>query len=74
MSKRPNNESINRDDVEALILGHFEGNLDAKQEQQLAAAISTSTESKTLFLSHMRMEGRLHSLGHDGFLSEENKQ
>ena len=74
MSQRPNNESVNRDDVEALILGHFEGNLDAKQEQQLAAAISTSTESKTLFLSHMRMEGRLHSLGYDGFLSEENTQ
>lgn len=74
MNKHPNNESINRDDVEALILGHFEGNLDAKQEQQLAAAISTSTESKTLFLSHMRLEGRLHSLGHDGFLSEENAQ
>eukprot|EP01047_Picozoa_sp_COSAG01_P003786 COSAG01_NODE_117_length_25466_cov_18.193243_9_plen_353_part_00 len=74
MSKRPNNESINRDDVEALILGHFEGNLDPDQEQQLAAAISTSTESKTLFLSHMRMEGRLRSLGYDGFLSAENAQ
>ena len=57
-----------QDAVEGLIVGHFEGSLDADQEKQLAAAISDSVESKKLFLSYMRMEGRLHSLGRDGFL------
>lgn len=58
----------NQNDVEELIIGHFDGSLDAVQEKQLAAAISDSIESKKLFLSYMRMEGRLHSLGRDGFL------
>ena len=74
MNHHLNNEASNQDNVEELIIGHFEGNLDADQEKQLAAAISNSTESKALFLSYMRMEGRLHSLGHDGFLSADDAQ
>ena len=74
MSSHPKNEASNQDNVEDLIIAHFEGNLDVDQEKQLAAAISASTESKALFLSYMRMEGRLHSLGYDGFLSAEDTQ
>lgn len=51
-----------------LIVGHFEGTLTIDGEQSLATALQTSPEAKQLFLSHMRMEGRLHSLGQDGFL------
>ena len=55
--------------LEDLIIGHFDGNLSEDQERELAIAIAESPESKRLFLSYVRMEGRLHSLGHDGFLS-----
>ena len=48
--------------IEDLIVGHFDGTLTAEQEKELAAALSSSPAAKHLFLSHMRMEGRLHSL------------
>jgi len=64
----PHEHDDQNQQVEELIIGHFDGSLNADQEQQLAAAISDSVESKQLFLSHMRMEGRLHSLARDGFL------
>ncbi|MCP4507489.1 MAG: hypothetical protein GY826_13995, partial [Fuerstiella sp.] len=60
----------NRNAVEELIVGHFDGSLTEQQETELAEAIARSTQSKQLFLSYMRMEGRLHSLGRDGFLRE----
>ena len=60
----------NQNTVEDLILGHFDGSLTEDQEKELAAALATSTASKQLFLSYMRMEGRLHSFGRDGFLRE----
>jgi outer membrane lipoprotein-sorting protein len=53
--------------IEDLIIGHFDGTLNEQQEMQLARALSASAESQQLFLSYMRMEGRLHSLGRDGF-------
>lgn len=65
---RKQSDYQDQDDVEELIIGHFEGSLNADQEKRLSAAIAGSVESKRLFLSHMRMEGRLHSLGRDGFL------
>ena len=58
--------------MDDLIVGHFDGTLTIDEEQSLATALQTSTEVKQLFLSHMWMEGRLHSLGHDGFLREPN--
>ena len=64
------NEPIKRLEIEALIVGHFDGTLNAEQEKQLAAELTTCAESKRRFLSYMRMEGRLHSLGRDGFLRE----
>ena len=64
------NEPNEHIEVENLIVGHFDGTLDEGQEQELATALATSAESKQLFLSYMRMEGRLHSLGRDGFLRE----
>jgi len=57
-------------DLENLIVGHFEGTLAEEQEANLADALATSAEAKQLFVSYMRMEGRLHSLGRDGFLRE----
>ncbi|MDA7909064.1 hypothetical protein N9B68_01075 [bacterium] len=74
MNHDPNHEASAQSNIERFIVGHFEGNLDADQERQLAAAISTSTESKALFLSHMRIEGRLHSMGRDGLLFAEDTQ
>jgi hypothetical protein len=56
--------------IEQLIIGHFDGSLSEEQEKELAEVLATSTASKQLFLSYMRMEGRLHSLGRDGFLRE----
>lgn len=53
---------------EDLIVGHFDGNLSVDQERELAKAIAESPESKRLFLSYMRMEGRLHALVRDGFV------
>ena len=64
------NTSRDLDYLEDLVVGHFEGSLTPDQEQELAAAISSSEDTKQLFLSYMRMEGRLHSLGRDGFLRE----
>ncbi len=60
--------------IQDLIVGHFDGNLSEDQERELAKAITESPDSKRLFLSYMRMEGRLHSLGHDGFLSAVDAQ
>ncbi len=56
--------------IENLIVGHFDGTLNEEQEKQLATALADSEDAKQLFLSYMRMEGRLHSLGRDGFLRE----
>ena len=64
------NEPANQNDPKDLIVGHFDGSLTGEQEEELAEALSTSAEAKQLFLSYMRMEGRLHSLGRDGFLRE----
>lgn len=64
------NEPSKNIDIENLIVGHFDGTLNEDQEQELATELATSAESKQLFLFHMRMEGRLHSLGRDGFLRE----
>ncbi|MDP6557516.1 MAG: hypothetical protein QGF59_17280 [Pirellulaceae bacterium] len=63
-------EPENRNHTEDLIIGHFDGTLNEEQERKLAEALATSAEAKKLFLSYMRMEGRLHSLGRDGFLRE----
>ncbi|PHR97028.1 MAG: hypothetical protein COA78_28090 [Blastopirellula sp.] len=63
-------KSMNQKAIEQLIIGHFDGSLSEEQEKELAEAMGTSTASKQLFLSYMRMEGRLHSLGRDGFLRE----
>jgi hypothetical protein len=60
----------NQNAIEELIVGHFDGSLTEQQETELAAALAASASSKQLFLSYMRMEGRLHSLGRDGFLRE----
>lgn len=68
MNYDPNHEPSNQNNIEKLIIGHFEGQLDPNQERQLAGAISTSTDAKEMFLSHMRMEGRLQLLGRDRFL------
>lgn len=56
--------------VEGLIVSHFDGSLSNDQEETLAKALATSAAARKLFLSYMRMEGRLHSLGSDGFLRE----
>lgn len=58
------------DNLENLVVGHFEGSLTTEQEQNLASMLSNSAEAKQLFLSYMRLEGRLHSLGRDGLLRE----
>lgn len=60
----------NHDVIEELVVGHFDGTLTEAQEKELTDALGTSTAAKQLFLSYMRMEGRLHSLGRDGFLRE----
>lgn len=63
-------KSEKKDELQDLIVGHFDGSLSETQERELAAELNSSGEAKQLFLSHMRMEGRLHSLGRDGFLRE----
>ena len=63
-------EPMNPNHMEKLIVGHFDGTLNEEHDKELAEALATSAEAKQLFLSHMRMEGRLHSLGRDGFLRE----
>jgi hypothetical protein len=60
----------NQDALEDLIVGHFDGGLTEEQEKELADALAASPPAKQIFLSYMRMEGRLHSLGRDGFLRE----
>lgn len=65
-----NSEPMNPNHFEDLIVGHFGGSLTGEQESKLAEALATSAEAKQFFLSYMRMEGRLHSLGRDGFLRE----
>ena len=64
------NEQTNQDGLSDLIAGHFDGSLTGEQEAELAELLATSAEAKQLFLSYMRVEGRLHSLGRDGFLRE----
>jgi len=66
MSDKANDHDV----IEELVVGHFDGTLTEAQEKELADALGTSAEAKQLFLSYMRMEGRLHSLGRDGFLRE----
>ena len=63
-------ESKNRNDVENLVVGHFDGSLTVEQDRELAEALTATAEAKQILLSYMRMEGRLHSLGRDGFLRE----
>jgi hypothetical protein len=63
-------EPKNPNHIEDLIVGHFDGSLTGEQEKELAETLATSVEAKQIFLSYMRMEGRLHSLGRDGFLRE----
>lgn len=67
-------EPIRRIDIEDLVVGHFDGSLDETQERELATELATSSEAQRYFLSFMRMEGRLHSLGRDGFLREPNAE
>lgn len=57
-----------QNDIEELVVGHFDATLSDEQEEELAAELAASDSAKQLFLSYMRMEGRLHSLGRDGFL------
>ncbi len=57
-------------DIENLIVGHFDGTLIEEQEKKLADVLATSAEAKQMFVSYMRLEGRLHSLGRDGFLRD----
>lgn len=64
-------EKGNQSELEDLIIGHFDGDL--LVDQELAKAITESPDSKRLFLSYMRMEGRLHSLGRDGFLGSKER-
>ena len=63
-------EAKNHSTIENLIVGHFDGTLNEDQEEQLATTLSTSPAAKKLFVSYMRIEGRLHSIGRDGFLRE----
>ena len=55
---------------EHLVIGHFDGTLSEAEERELAELLVASDEAKELFASHMRLEGRLHSLGRDGLLRE----
>lgn len=57
-----------RSDIESLIVQHFDGALTIEQEKSLADLLNESQEAKEMFLSYMRLEGRLHSLGRDGLL------
>ena len=54
--------------LDELILGHFDGCLTEDQERELTQALVDSTVARQLFLSYMRIEGRLQSLGQDGYL------
>ena len=55
--------------TEELILGHFDNRLTDQQESELAHKLATCPETRARFRTQMRMEGRLHSLGRDGFLA-----
>lgn len=55
--------------TEKLILGHFDNCLTDQQENELAQLLATCPETRARFRTQMRMEGRLHSLGRDGFLA-----
>jgi hypothetical protein len=66
MTTQPNNPHA----IENLIVGHFDGALNDEQEKELAEALATSAAAKQLFLSYMRMEERLYSLGRDGLLGD----
>jgi outer membrane lipoprotein-sorting protein len=63
MTDKPGDQNA----LEDLIVGHFDGSLSEDQEKELAVELAESTSAKQLFLSYMRMEGRLHSLVRDGF-------
>ena len=54
--------------LDELILGHFDGSLTHDQESELTKALKDSSVARQLFLSYMRIEGRLQSLGRDGYL------
>ena len=56
-------------EIEALIFGHFDHSLTEQQERELAQLLRKCSETRARFCIQMRMEGRLHSLGRDGFLS-----
>ncbi len=56
-------------ETEALILGHFDNGLTDQQESELAQQLVTCPEARVRFRTQMRMEGRLHSLGRDRFLT-----
>jgi len=55
--------------IDDLIFGHFDHKLTKQQESELAQHLKTCPETRARFCTQMRMEGRLHSLGRDGFLS-----
>lgn len=63
-------ETKHQHEIENLIVGHFDGRLTEQEERELVNSLTTSAEAKRRFTSYMRMEGRLHSLGRDGFLHE----
>ncbi len=56
--------------IDDLIIGYFDGSLNEVEEHELVALLKDSLDAKQRFLSFMRLEGRLHSLGRDGFLRE----
>ena len=59
------------DHVDDLIIGHLDGTLTEEQELELATTLNTSQAAKQSLLSYMRMEGRLYSLGRDGFIDHQ---
>ena len=56
-------------EIDDLIFGHFDHSLTEQQECELAHHLKKCPETRARFCTQMRMEGRLHSLGRDGFLS-----
>lgn len=56
--------------IESLVIKHFDGALNLEQDRMLADLLKESREAREIFLSYMRLEGRLHSLGRDGLLIE----
>jgi hypothetical protein len=61
--------SKNFREIDDLIFGHFDHSLTEQQECELAHHLKTCPETQARFCTQMRMEGKLHSLGRDGFLS-----